>query len=636
MQACLQLNPRFPKWPSSPGTSADSDIGDWKILAWTSLALALGSGITRCGARLVSRILPAAYLPHGIALNASIAALSGIIAILLVFPCRRPLSLSARTLSTRTVVLFLGYVTFWALAADGFRDLFDLDISSLRKELPSWGSGALAYFAAALWLSYGERLARVRRLKAVTVALAVIIAGATAWSRPRARTDHLLGGATATSRPPVIVVLVDTLRADHLSTYGYDKPTSPVLDRFALDAITFTRAYAQSPWTRPSCGAIFTGRLPPEIGLRGIYDALAPSARTIPEFLKAEGYTTAGIVSSVHVSAAYGFDRGFDSLDIGPSYVMWAGVRAPLVRLRILRDRDREGLYPRYDARELTDRAIRWLDGHDREKPFFLYLHYSDPHAPYRPAEDRWRDFAGAAGALEKPPATPPAQGTPLTPERRLALVARYDAEIAYFDRQFGRLLTHLQALRLYDPALIFVMADHGEEFFEHQGWGHGQSLFDELLRIPLMMKRPNENRRGERDDRLASSMDVLGTIREVLGARWNPEPTAPSLLSAPKNDRSVLAYKDQEPPHARAIYVGRQKIIQTLGESGEITAQGRYCLATDPGENTREGSGCKAATSWSDLEQRLAHADQNSVPSERVNIDHDTEEELRALGYIR
>jgi len=608
------------------------------VLVCTSLFLAGCTGLVRSGARLAAGILPAAYLPHGIALTAAISAGAGLAAILFALASSR-FRLGGGDAVPRVSALVLGYLTFWVVTTSGFAALLTFNASSLMSDLPAWGPGAIAYVAAGLWLSRGPRPAAVGRLKVAALALVFVTIGATLWSHPRRQTQDLRAGGPATSRPPVILVLVDTLRPDHLSVYGYDKPTSPAVDRLAKDGVTFTRAFAQAPWTRPSCGALFTARLPPEVGLRGIHDSLSASARTIPQFLKSEAYATAGIVSSVHVSAAYGFERGFDDLDIGPSYVMWTGVSKALRRLRLLQDRDREGLYPRYDARELTDRAIRWLNRRDPERPFFLYLHYADPHQPYRPAEDRWREFAGAARSLEQPPAAPPPQGTPLPPDQHAALLARYDAEIAYFDRQFERVIATLKALGLYDSSMIILTADHGEEFFEHGGWGHAHTLYNELLRIPLILKLPSSRSepRGVTDRRLASSMDVLPTVKHVLGANWNAEWSAPSLLAPIANDRLVVAYRHIDHPHQRTIYTADQKLIETLGPSGQVVRQERYCLGTDPEEKDGDGRGCGPGTiEWSQLETRLADADRRGVPSDKVNIDTDTAEELRALGYIR
>ncbi|MGH9322289.1 MAG: sulfatase [Vicinamibacteria bacterium] len=618
--------------------ATENRVADWRLAAWTCLALAGGAGLVRSGARFTSGVLPLPYVPHAILLNAAIAAVMGIGAVLLVFAGRRLLALNAADMSTRTFTFLLAYVSFWILTSSGFAALFSRNIATLTREMPTWGPGAVLYLAAGLWLSRGKRVESLRRCAALALIFGVIMLGTIAWSRPRDTTANLRVGPPARSRPPVIVVLVDTLRADHLSTYGYEKKTSPTVDRFALEGIRFTRAFAQSPWTRPSCGALFTARLPPEIGLRGVHDSLHPSVPTMPEFLKAEGYATAGVVSSVHVSAAYGFERGFDHLDSGPSSESWAGVTKALVRLQLKSDRAREGLYPRYNARELTDRAIQWLDRRDPQQPFFLYLHYSDPHAPYRPEEDRWREFVDTRNPPDEPPSIYPPGSTPLPPEQYAALVARYDAEIAYFDHHFGRLLTHLNELGLYNSSLIFFTADHGEEFFEHGAWGHGHTLYNELLRIPLIVKLPNHRaeHRGALDARLASSMDVLPTIRDVLGANWAANWSAPSLLSEIDDRRSVSAYKDQTDPRARTMYLSEQKVIQMLDPSGGILREELYCLDSDPREKDGKG-GCGSNNMlWSEIRAGLARDESLGMPSEKVEMDSETEEELRSLGYIQ
>jgi arylsulfatase A-like enzyme len=449
----------------------------------------------------------------------------------------------------------------------------------------------------------------------------------------------------------VFLVLVDTLRADHLSVYGYGKPTSPHLDALAADGVVHTRAFAPAPWTRPSCGALLSSRHPPEIGLRGLRSRLHPEVPILPQFLRAEGYATAGIVSSVHISAQYGFDKGWDRLDIGASYLRWTGVARALRRLRLL---PRSDTYPRYDAAELTDRAIAWLDARaGDEHPPFLYLHYADPHEPYAPpaAEDRWREFAGeAARALAAPPSGPPRSGRVHSPAEADALVARYDAEIAYFDRHFGRFLEALRERGLYDEALVIVTSDHGEEFAEHGLFQHGAAVFDEALRVPLVFWGPGRIPAGRRVAGQVSLVDVAPTLLALAGSEPPEGLDGRSLLpsidaGAPPEPRTLYSEaragvrytgasetESWSPPLVSLRREGEKWIVHRP-ERGTRWQTLRFDLARDPLERSplplADGERERA-------EERASEYLAEAVPalSEPEALDPELRERLRLLGY--
>ncbi|MEM7355101.1 MAG: sulfatase, partial [Acidobacteriota bacterium] len=319
---------------------------------------------------------------------------------------------------------------------------------------------------------------------------------------PRPATDP--GSATASepaadaARPNVIVYLVDTLRADHLGCYGYPEPISPRIDAFADDAVLFEHPLAQSSWTRSSVASIMTGQLPTAHGVHDRDDALADDALTLAEIFAAEGYATAAFVTNRSVGATFGFQQGFDDFEF-------------FARL------DSAALYAKSDA--VNAEVFDWLDQRP-DRPFFLYVHTMDPHAPYAPppvtrdvlapsvrqpalsAEERaafaelLTDLAGRFG--------PPSERDKLgsvpwlqalhrqmiapTPEITADLTALYNAEIAFNDRSFGALIDRLRQLGLYDDAVIIFVADHGEELHDHGSWSHGSTLFQEQLRVPLIV----------------------------------------------------------------------------------------------------------------------------------------------------
>ncbi|MCP4660174.1 MAG: sulfatase, partial [bacterium] len=298
-------------------------------------------------------------------------------------------------------------------------------------------------------------------------------------------------------RPHVIIYLVDTLRADHLGCYGYRKPISPRIDAFAADAVLFEQAMAQSSWTRTAVASLFTGRVPTAHGVRGRRDALAPDAVTLAEILSDAGYDTAAFVTNGNVGAACGLAQGFATFEL-------------------LGERDTKALHSLSD--EVNGAVFSWLDrGPRRERPFFLYLHTMDPHAPYAPPEVAARRFAANVRQPELDAETVAALEATRQPtsrrwgsrasQARLGsvtwmqaldagrlsvdrsmtedLTALYDAEIFFNDHHFGALLDRLRATGLYESSVVIFLSDHGEEFFDHRGWGHGRTLYQEQLRVP-------------------------------------------------------------------------------------------------------------------------------------------------------
>lgn len=610
-----------------------------------ALAVSLTLGIVRAVWLFRNGTLPDQYLLHGFAWNAGLAfALA--LALL-------PATLAADLLLRRTR---FAPVDFGSLAGmlGACLPLWVLS-TSLEYRNPATWAASLAQEArywlpalgaiAVLWWSLLARRPDAVVLRRCAASAAVCLVGAASlglYAATRASTALPLDlEASAQRRPPVFLVLVDTLRADHLSAYGYPKPTSPNVDALARDGTLHERAFAQSPWTRPSCGALLTSRYPPEIGLRGMWSPLPAEVPILPQFLRNEGYATAGIVSSVHLSAQYGFDKGWDVLDLGTTYLRWTGVKRALGRLRLIA---RSEVYPRYDAEQLTDRAIQWIDAQQGSgAPLFMYLHYSDPHSPYRPPpeQDRWLEFASEeARQVAIPPIGPPRLGERFSPAESEALVARYDAEIAFFDTHFGRLLDFLEQRGIYDEALIIFTADHGEEFAEHGGWAHGHTLYNELLHIPLIVKYPKGVATpGERREMLSGLIDVVPTIRDVMQATWPQSGfRGRSLLPAdvgPRDDPRIV-YADNENPALRGGFQGDDKLIQRLSDAGSVQEERYFSLDSDFGERG-DGvpPGADSAERLRELRGVMAELhDQALVPGE-IDVDEDTHEELRALGYI-
>ena len=421
-----------------------------------------------------------------------------------------------------------------------------------------------------------------------------------------------LGAACSPSRPTnVLLISIDTLRADRLGCYGYARPTSPTLDALARGGTLFEHTVAQSPWTVPSHATLFTGLFPHGHGVVSESDRLAEELPTLATLLRGRGFLTAAVVQTSWLSAAQGFTQGFDSFVEIPDYA---------------------------DGGTLVARAAEtWLRAY-AGRPLFLFLHFYDVHSEYRPKPEYRERF------------TKPYDGfvdgsTMQLQELRngfLALGARdleqlsdlYDAEIRQLDDALGRLLPLLDELGVRDETLVVVTADHGEEFLEHGNVLHGRTLYREVLAVPLIWNGPGVPR-GARVAAIASLADVVPTVLGRLGAAVPAGLDGIDLLAAPgpSAERRVVAAADHynaEPDSLRMIQDLRYKLIVE-----RITgAVHLYDLERDPAERTDVAAQSpeRVATLRQQLERHLARARQ--APA-RAPLSPEQAERLRALGYL-
>jgi len=317
------------------------------------------------------------------------------------------------------------------------------------------------------------------------------------WGTPTITT------ASGRDAPLVILYLVDTLRADHLGLYGYRRDTAPALSRFARDGVVFDTAIASSSWTKPSVASLFTSLPPAEHRCVQFYTPLDPSLVTLAERLRDGGYMTGAVVANRLVLARDAhFDQGFTYFASPPE--------------------------PQRAA-QVVDEALRFLDAR-RGLPTFLYVHALDPHSPYAPPPPFDRRFGPPPGPAH-PAAEPYDYRVPADLSR---IVAQYDGEIAYGDQEFGRLVRELKARGLYDRAMIVFVSDHGEEFLDHGDWVHGHALYDELVRVPLVVKYPRNRNAGRRVESQVQLLDVLPTILKSQGL---PVPDPPAIAGRPLDE---------------------------------------------------------------------------------------------------
>ncbi len=302
---------------------------------------------------------------------------------------------------------------------------------------------------------------------------------------------------------PLILITIDTLRADHLSLYGYGRKTSPAIDALGADSIVFKNAMSQAPHTIPSLLQLMTGEY---LQVR----AVSEDSKTLAELLSEAGYVTAAVVDNPIVEMRKSaLDRGFDDFYMND----------------ILDSRlEQQHWKTKMPADVVTRQAMRWLERRPKERPFFLWLHYIDPHDPYLPPFTKdlpfarqIRDSAWTGDIRTTFLYDRNRERKELHPRDRQHLIDLYDAEIAYLDQSLTDLMRFLRSEGLYRRALIVLTSDHGEGFGEHGFWTHGFSVYDEEVRVPLLIKLPAGAKRGGMSQVPAQLVDIVPTICQLL-----------------------------------------------------------------------------------------------------------------------
>jgi choline-sulfatase len=416
-------------------------------------------------------------------------------------------------------------------------------------------------------------------------------------------------------RPSLLLVTIDTLRADHSSAYGYARDTTPVLSRLAREGALVEQAYAPTATTAPSHASLLTSLYPLSHGVLRNMRPLAASHVTLAERLQAAGYATGAVVSSLVLTRRWGFAQGFSFFHDE------------------LRGRDAGGGHtpgtPARDRRAdaTTDIALEWLAERDRRAPFFLWVHYFDPHAPYAPPAPFDTMFE-------------PAEGGALAKQ-----VAAYDGEVAFVDHELGRLLGAVDPER----TLVVATSDHGEGLEQHGIMGHELHLYEEAVRVPLVWRFPAKVRPSTRLAGPVEHVDIVPTILDLLGLPAE----APALQG--RSLAGALAGKPSRASHGRMVFLqrasrtrwgdeivargakfgvrfGRWKYI----EAEEEGTRELYDLERDPGEtvNLAGREPAEAARLARAIAAFRARYDRGASPAEEPEAD--VREDLKALGYTQ
>lgn len=455
-------------------------------------------------------------------------------------------------------------------------------------------------------------------------------------------------------RSNVLLVTVDTLRADHLSSYGYPRQTSPVLDRLASEGLRFDQAAVQWPKTGPSFASMLTATYPKDNGIvRRIGIPLAPELRLLAEELKAEGYNTHAVVANGAVGSEFNFDQGFDTYQ-----ETWK-----LEDAGNLQDQNRAEVVNR-----LAQGVIQTLNP---ERPFFLWLHYLDPHFPYVPpaeARDRFQNDAWFEGDVPLPVNETRSGGQMRAIGRDQVLdgrrdlgfyLARYDAEIAYVDDQIGKLLHTMTAAGLMKSTLTVVTSDHGESLGEHQYYfDHGRFGFQTCLRVPLILHYPSVLPAGvDRDP--VELIHLMPTLLEAAGVelvdgRWMSGRSLTRRLfgGTQSEDGELWAFSEAgyatkrrwqkivRGPRYKLVFAPYRPDQKWIAGAGTEVAL--YDLSVDPGEEVNLAA--QHGEVVSRMQGVLSDWWQAPNPLEAVEkpdtdklgeMDDKTREQLEALGYL-
>ena len=407
-------------------------------------------------------------------------------------------------------------------------------------------------------------------------ALAIVLALASAC-RGREGTGARTPVRARPARPGnglgVLLITIDTLRADHLGAYGYGRATSPHIDALARRGTLFERAFTFWPKTRGSFVMMMTGRRPSQNGYSKAHPVLLDFNPTLASVLHDAGYRTAAVLDNPNLASALGYARGFETYR-----ETWEE-----------RDLDSEAAR----TRAITEGGIRFLGEARPGRPFFLWLHYVSPHAPYTPPPPFDRMFLDGAASGPRLPAVTGFHGGikkewAVPGQDRLGYyVAQYDGEIASVDAEVGRVVDALARSAVAGRTVVVLTSDHGESLGEHDYYfDHGEDVFDPCLAVPLVVAMPGAPA-GRRVHALASTLDVVPTILDSVKVSWPPDLAGTSVLGVVTGGQAEAARDRlfaQNDRNLSATFDGRFKVVATPLDSGG-TRVALYDRARDPAE---------------------------------------------------
>jgi len=451
-------------------------------------------------------------------------------------------------------------------------------------------------------------------------------------------------GAEVGERPNIILLLIDTLRADHLDAYGYERRTAPRLDELIDSGILFTKAYSSTNWTRPAVASLFTSTMPSRHRVNDIGRAVAPSFPLLAETLSRAGYRTVFVSAGPNIQPEDGYGRGVDHFDYGRATPPL--LRTVLIGQALLRFLPGIEFWFRPsgleldagDPKDFTDRALRWARETEETRPIFLYIHYLGPHDPYDPPAPYYEAYTDVPPVprLLEPPTQRWSGRNWLSPADRQQMIAQYDGEVLWHDAQLGRLLDGLRGTGRLDDAVVVVIADHGEGFGEHGLWAHSVGMFDEVVRIPMIFWSPGRWV-GPRTIHIPVSLiDVAPTLASIAGTEipesFDGEDLLPWIEGRRSGDRLVF----MENPNNDELGIRTAEWAYFEGRTREGFR--RWLFRSDDHEGKEELSEThpEVVEQLHQLARARREMDRSrQVESVEIEIGERRREELRALGYL-
>lgn len=522
------------------------------------------------------------------------------------------------------------------------------------------------------WLENRGRGFKMSVLSVWAVLLAGIAAAGYLYPDSNAAGNVVAGKPTAT-RPNVLFVLVDTLRSDHLGCYGYKeksgRDTSASVDALAADGVLFENCLSQSSWTRPSVTSILTSTVPPRHRVNHLMAALPSGFNVLPDDMSQLNYKTAMISASPQISNTFGFGLGADCYRgnfVNVTRDCSSGKLAALMgrffkfvffKIDVPSDFfvEQAGSYLRkvqknigMDADNVNHAFLEWLD-EVGDKRFFAYLHYMEPHTPYDPDPPYdtlyQNDYDG--DPMTHPPLDanqvmiPLEEGKALDGDEFHEITALYDGEITQFSHKFGKLIAELKKRGLYDDLLVVFVSDHGEEFYDHKGWEHGHSVYNELIRVPLIIKFPGNAHAGKSIEAYCQTIDIVPFFFDFMGAEQWDQTEGGSLLPLVNGEplpadvkwRTISCTEYHADIPVRSYIEGNYKLIHVAREKDVWLL---YDMTANP-EETRSLTAEKPEI-FNRMRRKLKEIykryDKFATEGASADMGSDMKDQLKALGY--
>jgi len=397
-------------------------------------------------------------------------------------------------------------------------------------------------------------------------------------------TPNITSSANLEGYPNILFIVMDTVRADHLSIYNYSIDTTPNLRKLAESSVVFENAISPSSWTLPSHSSMFTGRDSSKHNANKLNQLLSKKEVTIAEILNEKGYNTAGFVGGLYIKSKYGFGQGFKTYDDRLDFFSYLHTFNKLSMRYIISAislKFETSIFNRDDERtaeETNKKIFKWLDK-NKEQPFFMFVNYFDAHHPYNIGQDLKKEIYYNIKNINSNEE-----------------IIKYDTEIFYLDRQIEELLKKLEELEIKNNTIIIITADHGEEFGEHGGVYHGRTLYEEVIHVPLIVYYPKDFN-PKMIEKKVGTIDIFPTILDILKMKIPENIDSVSLLPLIKNEGKynreyVLSELEVDKYESiyeiiinqKAISYEYWKLIEINPEKGRYVS-GLFNLKSDPQE---------------------------------------------------